>query len=77
MATEGSFVGAPDAAELAMVSKIDADTITAKSDDALEMALSGMTAKEIALQRGWSGKHGERKAILEIDASIAQLRRAA
>lgn len=77
MATEGSFVGAPDTAETAMIAKMDAGAVSAQADDALEMALSGMTAKEISASRGWDGKHGERKALLEIDASIAQLRRAA
>lgn len=77
MATEGSFVGATDTAETAMIAKMDAGAVSAQADDALEMALSGMTAKEISASRGWDGKHGERKALLEIDASIAQLRRAA
>jgi len=77
MAAEGSFVGAPDAAEMALVSKLDSAVVSTKADDALEMALAGMTAREIAAHRGWTGKHGERKALLEIDASISQLRRAA
>lgn len=76
-ATEGSFVGAPDAAELTMISAIDANAAAANIGDVLDMALSGMTAMEIAESKGWQGKQGERRAVLEIDAEIAQLRRAA
>ncbi len=77
MATEGSLVGPKDAAETAMVSAMDSRAATETMDEALEMAIAGMTAKEIATTKGWHGKHGERKALLEIDAAIASLRRAA
>lgn len=77
-ATEGSFVGAPDAAEMTMIAAIDADGSYEKMPIVLEMALLGMTMKEIAKARNWGDtKQAERKAVLEVDAAIAELRRAA
>lgn len=76
MATEGSFVGAPDAAELTMIAAIDANGQSVPA--VLDMALAGMTMREIAAANGWGNtKHAERKAVAEVDAAIAELRRAA
>lgn len=76
MATEGSFVGAPDAAEMAMIAAIDANGHAVP--DVLDMALAGMTMREIAAAKNWGNtKQAERKAVLEVDAAIAELRRAA
>lgn len=76
MATEGSFVGAPDAAEMTMIAAIDANGQSVPA--ALDMALAGMTMREIAAANGWGNtKHAERKAVAEVDAAIAELRRAA
>jgi hypothetical protein len=76
MATEGSFVGAPDAAEMSMIAAIDANGHAVP--DVLDMALAGMTMREIATAKNWGNtKQAERKAVLEVDAAIAELRRAA
>lgn len=76
MATEGSFVGAPDSSEMAMISAIEADRYAVP--DVLDMALSGMTMREIAAAKQWgTTKQAERKAALEVDAAIAKIRRAA
>lgn len=76
MATEGSFVGAPDAAEVTMIAAIDANGQSVPA--VLDMALAGMTMREIAAANSWGDtKHAERKAVAEVDAAIAELRRAA
>lgn len=76
MATEGSFVGAPDAAEMTMIAAIDANGQSVSA--VLDMALAGMTMREIAAANGWGNtKHAERRAVAEVDAAIAELRRAA
>lgn len=76
MATEGSFVGAPDAAEMTMIAAVDANGQSVPA--VLDMALAGMTMREIAAANGWGNtKHAERKAVAEVDAAIAELRRAA
>lgn len=75
-ATEGSFVGAPDAAEHAMIAAMDAKD--APISAVLEMALAGKTAREIALFQGLGDtKQGERNAVKAIDAAISRLRHAA
>jgi hypothetical protein len=75
-ATEGSFVGAPDAMERALVAAMDARTVPVS--EVLEMALAGSTAREIAVAQGYGGtKQAERKAVTDVDAEIAKLRRAA
>lgn len=78
MAAEGSFVGAPDAAEMTLIAAIDAGDTKERMADVLDMALAGMTMREIAVAKEWGNtKQAERKAVVEVDAAIAELRRAA
>ncbi|WP_245471191.1 hypothetical protein [Bradyrhizobium genosp. SA-3] len=80
-AAKGSFVGAPDAAENAIVAGIDAPRIAAalgEHREVLEASLDGMTAREIAAKRGWgSGKAGERKSVALQDAALVTLEKIA
>jgi hypothetical protein len=77
-ASQGSFVGAPDAAEMSMIAVIDAARASDRMADVLDMALAGMTMREIAAAKNWGNtKQAERKAVVEVDAAIAELRRAA
>lgn len=75
-ATEGSFVGAPDAAEMTMIAAMDANT--AKIGAALEMAMAGMTFKEIAVAHGHNdNKGGEEWAARAVDREIEELKKSA
>ena len=77
-ASRGSSVGAPDAAEVAMITAMDAGSAFKRMADVLEMAVTGMTMREIAVAKNWGNtKQAERKAVVEVDAAIAELRRAA
>lgn len=73
MATEGSFVGAPDAAEMTMIAAIDANGQSVPA--VLGMALAGMTMREIAVAEGRKPtKGGEEWAVRAVDRAIADLR---
>lgn len=74
-ATEGSFVGAPDAAEVTMIAAIDATSAADRMADVLDMALAGMTMREIAAAKGRkSNKGGEEWAVRAVDRAIADLK---
>ena len=77
LATEGSFVGAPDAFENAMVAAIDApriETALGGHADILRDSLDGMTARELAAQRGWGNSKGaEERAVRAQDRALAAL----
>jgi hypothetical protein len=77
MASEGSFVGAPDAAENAMISKIDAprtETALGRHSDVLRDSLDGMTAREIAAKCGWgNSKVAEQRAVRAQDYALLAL----
>lgn len=76
MATEGSFVGAPDAAEMSMIAAIDADRASDRIVDVLDMALAGMTMREIAAAKGRKPtKGGEEWAVRAVDRAIADLKK--
>lgn len=73
MAAEGSFVGAPDAAETAMIAAIDANGHAVP--DVLDMALAGMTMREIAAAKGRKPtKGGEEWAVRAVDRAITDLK---
>jgi hypothetical protein len=76
-ATEGSFVGAPDAFENAMVAKIDAprvETALGGHVEVLRDSMDGMTAREIAAARGWGNSKGaEERAVRAQDRALAAL----
>lgn len=75
-ATEGSFVGAPDASEMTMIAAIDASAV--KMGKALEMAVAGMTFKEIAAAHGHNdNKGGEEWAARAVDREIEDLKKSA
>ncbi|WP_407122768.1 hypothetical protein [Bradyrhizobium sp. STM 3561] len=75
-ATEGSFVGAPDAAEMTMIATMDANAV--KIGDKLEMALAGMTLREIAVAHGHNdNKGGEEWAARAVDKEIEELKKVA
>lgn len=75
MATEGSFVGAPDAAEMAMIAAIDTGAAAERMADVLDMALAGMTMREIAAAKGRKPtKGGEEWAVRAVDRAIADLK---
>lgn len=77
-ATEGSFVGAPDAAEMTMIAAMDANVSMSKMGEELEMALSGMTFREIAGAKGHNdNKGGEEWAARAVDRQIAELKKRA
>ncbi|WP_426433913.1 hypothetical protein [Bradyrhizobium genosp. P] len=77
LATEGSFVGAPDAAENAIVAAMDAPKIGASLGDnaaVLGDSLDGMTAREIAAKRGWgNSKAAEQRAVRAQDRALSAL----
>ena len=77
LATEGSFVGAPDAFENAMVAKIDApriETALGGHAEVLRDSLDGMTARELAAQRGWGNSKGaEERAVRAQDRALTAL----
>lgn len=71
----GSYVGAPDAAENAMIAAFDAEAAGAIAGDVLDMALAGHTAREIAVSNGRkSNKGGEEWAVREMDRAIDRLK---
>jgi hypothetical protein len=76
-ASQGSFVGAPDAAENAMISKIDAPSAEAalgQHTAVLQDSLDGLSAREIAAKRGWGdGKGAEQRAVRAQDRALAAL----
>lgn len=75
-ATEGSFVGAPDAAETTMISAMDANA--AKVGAALDMAMAGSTFREIAAAHGHNdNKGGEEWAVRAVDREIVELKKSA
>jgi hypothetical protein len=77
LASEGSFVGAPDAFENAMIAKMDApriETALGEHADVLRDCLDGMTARELAAQRGWGNSKGsEERAVRAQDRALAAL----
>jgi hypothetical protein len=77
LATEGSFVGAPDAFENAMVAKIDAPRVEGALGghaEVLRDSLDGMTARELADKRGWGNSKGaEERAVRAQDRALAAL----
>ena len=77
LATEGSFVGAPDAFENTMIAKIDAPRIEAALGEHAEVlrdCLDGMTARDLAAKRGWgSSKASEERAVRAQDRALAAL----
>lgn len=77
LATEGSFVGAPDAVENAIIAAIDAPKIVAGLGEhaaVLQDSLDGMTAREIAAKRGWGdGKASEQRAVRAQDRALSAL----
>jgi hypothetical protein len=76
-ASAGSFVGAPDAFENAIAAKIDAPRIEAglgEHADVLNDSLDGLTARELAAQRGWGNSKGaEERAVRAQDRALAAL----
>jgi hypothetical protein len=76
-ATPGSFVGAPDAAENAIVAALDAPRLAAAlgdHSDVLGDALGGMNARQIAAKRGWgSSKAAEQRAVRAQDRALEAL----
>jgi hypothetical protein len=76
-ASKGSFVGAPDAVESQIVATMDAPKVEAALGGhaaILEDSLNGLTAREIAVKRGWGGtKQAERKVVAMQDAALAAL----
>jgi hypothetical protein len=85
LATPGSFVGASDAVENALVTAIDAPKMEASLGvhaGVLNEALDGMTAREVATKRGWGeSKSAEQRAVRAqdraLDALAATYRKAA
>jgi hypothetical protein len=77
LASEGSFVGAPDAFENAMIAKIDAprvETALGGHVEVLRDSMDGMTAREIAAARGWGNSKGsEERAVRAQDRALAAL----
>lgn len=77
-AAEGSFVGSPDAAEMTMIAAMDANDVAKNVDDVLDMALSGMTMREIAKAKGHNdNKGGEEWAVRAVDRAIDELKKIA
>ena len=78
-AAKGSFVGAPDAVENAIIAKMDMPRIKAalgEHADVIEDSLDGLTARELAAKRGWgSTKQAERKAVVAQDEALVALAR--
>jgi len=77
LASEGSFVGAPDAFENAMIAKIDAprvETALGGHVEVLRDSMDGMTAREIAAARGWGNSKGsEERAVRAQDRAACGL----
>ncbi|MET4251967.1 hypothetical protein [Bradyrhizobium sp. 61] len=77
LAAEGSFVGAPDAAENAIVAAMDAPAVARKLGEhaaVLNEALDGLTARQMAAKRGWGdSKAAEQRAIRAQDRAIEAL----
>lgn len=76
-ATPGSFVGAPDAAQNAIVAAMDAPRLKASLGEAaavLDDALDGLTARQIAAKRGWGNrKSAEQRAVRAQDRALGAL----
>jgi len=76
-ASQGSFVGAPDAAENAMIANIDAprtETALGQHAAVLRDSLDGLSAREIAAKYGWgAGKAAEQRAVRAQDRALAAL----
>ncbi|MCK1619578.1 hypothetical protein IVA96_23975 [Bradyrhizobium sp. 159] len=77
LATPGSFVGAPDAAENTIAAALDAPTVALQLGEhaaVLNEALDGMSARQIAAKRGWgTSKAAEQRAIRAQDRALAVL----
>ncbi|MGY3409519.1 hypothetical protein ACVWZV_005632 [Bradyrhizobium sp. GM5.1] len=77
LATEGSFVGAPDAAENAFVATMDAPAVARQLGEhaaVLNDAMDGLTARQIAAKRGWgNGKAAEQRAVRAQDKALEAL----
>jgi hypothetical protein len=76
-ASKGSFVGAFDAVENQIVETMDAPKVEAALGEhaaVLEDSLNGMTARQIASERGWGDdKSAEQRAVRAQDRALAAL----
>jgi hypothetical protein len=76
-AAEGSFVGAPDAAENRLIAQMDSTVISTSLGEhwtILDLSLSGSSAAEISLKLGFGAtKAGERRAVAAQDAALVAL----
>lgn len=77
LASEGSFVGAPDAMENAIAAAMDAPKVEASIREhaaVLNDSLDGMTARQIAAKRGWGdSKSSEQRAVRAQDKALDAL----
>ncbi|WP_157158540.1 hypothetical protein [Bradyrhizobium sp. WSM1253] len=76
-ATPGSFVGPASGPQEALIAGLDALKTKAGLGEhfhVLEDSLDGLTAREIAAERGWgNGKAGERRAVAAQDSALQTL----
>ena len=76
-ASQGSFVGAPDAAENALIARIDtpaAEAALGRHAEVLQDSLDGMSAREIATKHGWgNSKAAEQRVVRAQDRALAAL----